>query len=155
MEPIVKHIHSSLVKAKKTVAVAESCTGGLASSLLTYIGGSSRFYILGLICYSNRAKERLLNIPAKLLAAKGAVCAEVAKRMAQNVRELAKTDFGIGITGIAGPGGATAGKPLGTVYIALSSRKKTTCKKFRFSGRRQRVRRNASRKALELLYSAL
>lgn len=155
MELIVKQIHSLLLKNKKTVAVAESCTGGLLSELLTYIGGSSKLFILGVIAYNNKVKADILKVPAGILAKNGAVSADVAKKMAQNIRKTAKSDFGIGITGIAGPSGATPHKPIGTVFIAVSAKNKTICNKFHFTGNRAVIRKKAALKALELLKNSL
>ena len=148
MQNIVKQIHTRLLKAGQTVAIAESCTGGIVSSLLTNLPGSSSFFKLGVVAYSNEAKHKVLNIPRSKIKQHGAVSCQVAKMMANSVRLLAKTDIGIGITGIAGPGGATAKKPAGTVYIAVSSRTRTLCRKFRFKGRRAKIRNQASRAAL-------
>ena len=151
MQHIESTIHLLLMKMRKTVAVAESCTGGLLSKLLTDIGGSSEYFLLGVVAYSNKAKEAVLKIPHHLIAKKGAVSEEVAKRMAKSVRKLAKADFGIGITGMAGPGGGTLYKPVGTVFIAIHSKDKKICKKFNFTGNRITVRNKAALKALELL----
>lgn len=151
MEPIVKQVHLTLLKRQKTVSVAESCTGGLVSNLLTYIGGSSKYFLLGVITYNNKAKSGILNIPASLIAKKGAVSAEVAEKMAQNVKKLAKSDFGIGITGIAGPTGATLHKPVGSVFIAVSGKDGTLSRKFLFTGNRVAIRKKSALKALELL----
>ncbi len=148
---IVEQIHTSLIKNKKTVAVAESCTGGLLSNILTQLSGSSKYFILGIVTYSNKAKENILKIPRQLIAKKGAVSGEVAQKMAQQVRKLAKTDFGIGTTGIAGPTGATAQKPVGTVFMAINSGKKNICKKYHFKGNRAAIRKKAAWKSLELL----
>lgn len=151
MEPVINQVHRSLIKKQKTIALAESATGGLLSGLLTRISDSSRYFILGVVAYSNSAKETLLKIPHSLIAKKGAVSQEVAKEMAQAVRKLAKTDFGIGITGIAGPTGGSKEKPTGTVFIALDSTNKKICKKFHFIGNRITIRKKAALKALELL----
>lgn len=151
MQDIVSKIHLTLIKKGKTVAVAESCTGGLLSNLLTRISGSSKYFILGIVAYSNRTKENILKIPSQLIAKKGAVSRETAKIMAQAVRKLAKTDFGIGITGIAGPSGATAKKPVGTVFIAIDSKDEKICQRFLFKGNRNIIREKAALKALELL----
>jgi nicotinamide-nucleotide amidase len=151
MQPIAIQIHNLLLKNSKTIAAAESCTGGLFSSLLTQNPGSSGYFILGIVAYSNKSKENILNIPAKLIAAKGAVSKEVALNMAQSIRKIAKADFGIGITGIAGPTGGTLQKPVGTVFTAISSKTKTICKKLNFSGSRTAVRNKAALSALELL----
>jgi len=149
-EPIVKQVHISLIKNKKTLAVAESCTGGILSSLLTQLSGSSQYFHSGVVVYNNRAKKTLLKIPHILIAKKGAVSSEVASKMAQGIRKISKTDFGIGITGIAGPTGATPKKPTGTVFIAIDSKDKRICKKFRFSGNRASVRKKAALTTLQL-----
>lgn len=151
LDHIVKQIHALLIKNKKTIAVAESCTGGLLSTLLTRFSGSSQYFILGVVVYSNAAKKTILKIPAQLITKKGGVCQEVAKRMAQSVRNLAKTDFGVSITGIAGPTGGTLQKPIGTVFIAIDSKNKAACKRFHFKGNRLTVRKKAALKSLELL----
>jgi PncC family amidohydrolase len=150
-QPIEKQIHSLLIRKKQTLAVAESCTGGLLSKLLTDISGSSKFFKLGLFTYSNAAKVNLLKIPAALITKNGAVSTQVAQKMAGSVRKLAKTDFGIGITGIAGPSGGSAQKPVGTVFIAISSQNKTISQKFNFTGNRDSIRKKSALKALELL----
>lgn len=166
---IINQVHKSLIKSSKTIAVAESCTGGLLSTMLTELPGSSKYFILGVITYSNYAKERILGIPASVIAKNGAVSEIVAKLMAQKVRRLAKTDFGIGITGIAGPTGcaeahtgasysagrATARKPIGTVFIAVANKNKTICQKLLLSGNRNTIRRNSALKALKLLKNRL
>jgi PncC family amidohydrolase len=128
MQGIVNQIHKSLIKNKKSIAVAESCTGGLLSNLLTRTSGSSRYFILGLVVYSNKAKNAILKIPFKIIKQKGAVSQEITRTMAQSVRKLVKTDIGIGISGIAGPTGGTPKKPVGTVFIAIDSRNKKVCK---------------------------
>jgi nicotinamide-nucleotide amidase len=151
MKRIINQVHKLLIKNKKTVAVAESCTGGILSNLLTQLSGSSQYFILGVVAYSNQAKQNILKIPAQLIAKKGAVSQETAENLAQSIRKLAKTDFGIGITGIAGPAGATAHKPVGTVFIAIDSREKNICKKYHFKGKRPAIRKKAALKSLELL----
>jgi len=150
MENITKQVHDQLIKTGKTIAVAESCTGGLLSSLLTSLSGSSKYFILGAITYSNKAKSDL-HIPVTIIAKKGAVSKEVASKMAQGIRKLAKTDFGISVTGIAGPTGGSSEKPVGTVFIATSSKSKSICKKFRFTGNRSAIRKKAALHALKLL----
>ncbi|MBU1905677.1 MAG: CinA family protein [Candidatus Omnitrophica bacterium] len=144
-------LHRKLIKNQLSVAVAESCSGGLLSKLLTDHSGSSQYFILGVVCYSNKAKESILKIPYALIRKNGAVSKSVAGKMAQNVRRFAKTEFGIGITGIAGPTGGTPAKPVGTVFIAIASKNKTICKKFHFKGTRNSIRKQSCLKALELL----
>ncbi len=151
MELLTNQIHRLLVENKKTVAVAESCTGGLLSNLLTKTPGSSQYFILGIVAYSNTAKENILKIPTKLITNKGAVSQEVAEGLAKSVRGLSGTDFGIGITGIAGPGGGSKEKTVGTVFIDIDTKNKKICKKFNFSGSRTTIRKKAALKALELL----
>jgi PncC family amidohydrolase len=151
MEHIVKQIHKSLIKRQKTLAVAESCTGGLLSKLLTDSSGSSQYFILGVVAYNDKVKEGILKVRRSVLVKNGAVSKDVATAMAKSIRKLAKSSFGIGITGIAGPTGATAAKPLGTVFIAMDSQKKKVCKEFHFAGNRAQVRKKAALKALELL----
>ena len=135
----------------KTIAVAESCTGGLLSKLLTDNPGSSKYFMLGIVAYSNQAKKKILQIPASILSAKGAVSPEVACLMAKSVRKLAKVNFGVGITGIAGPAGGSKAKPVGTVFIAIDSRNNSICKKFKLTGSRKSIREKTALKALELL----
>lgn len=155
MKEILNQIHKLLIKKKKNIAIAESCTGGLACNLLTQIPGSSNYFILGIVAYSNKAKRDILKIPAGLIAKKGAVSKEVAQKLAKSIRRLAKTDFGIGITGIAGPTGGTFKKPVGTVFIAVDSKTKKICKRFIFKGNRLNIRKVAAWKALELLKRVL
>jgi nicotinamide-nucleotide amidase len=155
MEAIVNRIHKSLLKKRKTIAVAESCTGGLLSSLLTKEAGSSKYFIGGVIAYSNKVKEDILKIPRSVIAKKGAVSEPVVKLMAKRIRKMAKTDFGIGITGIAGPAGGTTRKPVGTVFIAIDSKDKKISKKFHFTGSRIAIREKTALKSLELLESLL
>ena len=155
MQDIINQANKLLIKSKKTIGLAESCTGGLLGALLTQISGSSRYFILGVITYSNKAKEVVLNIPSRVITQKGAVSKEAASLMAQNIRKIASADFGIGITGIAGPTGGTTQKPVGTVYIAIDSTQKHICQRFHFNGRRITVRKKAALKSLELLINIL
>ncbi len=140
-----------LLKQQATLAVAESCSGGLLSSLLTNIAGSSGYFLLSVVTYSNESKTSLLNIPITLIKRYGAVSPQVAKLMAQNVRKIASSDYGIGITGIAGPTGGTIAKPVGTVFIAVAKKNKVITKRFQLSGNRLTVKRKAALKALSIL----
>ena len=140
-----------LLKHKKTISIAESCTGGLVSNSITDIDGSSKYFKMGIIAYSNKVKISRLDVLPKTLKEHGAVSKEVALSMAKGVRKAAGTDIGIGITGIAGPRGGTKTKPVGLVYIALISDKKQISKKFFFAGKRKEIKFLASRAALELL----
>jgi len=151
MQQLSRQIHTCLLERKKTLAVAESCTGGLLCGILTARSGSSGFFLLGIVAYSNRAKIRLLKVPAPILRKAGAVSRPVALAMAENVRALAKADFGIGITGIAGPTGGTRKKPVGTVFISVANAKKALLRRFLFPGSRAQVRRQACSAALKML----
>lgn len=151
MQNIIKHIHKSLIKKNKTIATAESCSGGILSSLLTQSSGSSQYFILGVITYSNQAKNNILKIPLSIITGNGAASKDVACLMAKNIRRIAKTDLGIGITGIAGPTGATPDKPVGTVFISVTNKNKTICKKFIFQGSRASIRKQSALKSLQLL----
>jgi PncC family amidohydrolase len=144
-------ISQLLIKKDKTVAVAESCTGGLLANLFTNIPGSSQYFLLGIVAYSNQTKISLLKIPAMLIKQHGAVSSQIAQLMAQNIRRIASSDYGIGITGIAGPGGARPGKPAGTVFISIVNRNKAITKRFHFTGNRLVVKRKATLKALSIL----
>jgi PncC family amidohydrolase len=104
-----------------TLSTAESCTGGLLGHRLTNVAGSSAYYLGGLVVYSNKAKMKLLGVPETMLQAVGAVSAEVAQTLAQACRELFASDLALSVTGIAGPGGGTAEKPVGLTYIGLAT----------------------------------
>lgn len=139
----------------QTVAVAESCTGGLIGSQLTSVSGSSRYFQGGIVAYANEAKIRLLGVAPDLLARCGAVSEDVALAMARGVREALGTDYGVSVTGIAGPTGGTEEKPVGTVYIACAGPQEEQCLHRVFSGDRAIVRQRASQQALWLLYEML
>ena len=135
-----------------TVAVAESCTGGLIGHRLTQVPGSSAYVDRGAICYSNRAKSEMLGVPAELIAKHGAVSPEVAAAMARGIRERAGVSVGLSVTGIAGPGGATGTKPVGLVYVGLDGGAgRAVTKEFRFHGDRLVIKQRASQAALDLL----
>ncbi|HUS12959.1 MAG TPA: competence/damage-inducible protein A [Pyrinomonadaceae bacterium] len=134
-----------------TLAVAESCTGGLIAQRLTDIPGSSKYFIEGVVAYSNDAKTRTLGVEPVLLLEHGAVSAAVAEAMAEGVRKRARTDFGLSVTGIAGPGGGSDDKPVGLVYIALADDAHIEHRKFIVPGDRQLIRWRASQAALDLL----
>lgn len=134
-----------------TLAVAESCTGGLLGAALTAEAGSSAFFRGGVIAYANEAKVRLLGVRAATLRAAGAVSRETAEEMARGARRRLRADVAIGITGIAGPAGAVPGKPVGTVYIALAHGRGCEVRRFRFEGGRRRVREAACEAALAML----
>lgn len=153
--PDTLKVHRLLTKQGLTVAVAESCTGGLLAAELTGRSGSSAFFRLGVVAYSNQAKRSLLGVSLALLNGFGAVSEPAARSMAEKVRRLAKSDIGISVTGIAGPTGGTKRKPVGTVYIALADRTHTLCEHHRFRGARTSIRRQAVAASLRLLASCI
>jgi len=134
-----------------TLAVAESCTGGLLAQRLTEVPGSSKYFIEGVVTYANDAKIRTLGVEPMLLMEHGAVSGPVAEAMAEGIRKRAETDFGLSITGIAGPGGGSDEKPVGTVFIALSDEVQTQHRKFHLPGDRHLIRWRASQAALDML----
>jgi len=148
MEEIVGAL---LLQRKMTLAVAESCTGGLIGARITNIAGSSAYFERGVVVYSNAAKTELLGVPADLIERHGAVSREVAKAMAQEMRERARTDLGLAITGIAGPSGGTPEKPVGLVYIALATAGGVTTTENRFLGTRTQVRQRSAQTALDMV----
>jgi len=140
-----------LAMTEFTVAVAESCTGGLISQRLTNVPGSSKYFIEGVVTYSNDSKVRLLGVDKKIIKEFGAVSQQVARDMARGVRHKAKADFGLAVTGIAGPGGGTEEKPVGLVYIALADDAHTEHRKLTIPGDRELIRWRASQAALDML----
>jgi nicotinamide-nucleotide amidase len=134
-----------------TLAVAESCTGGLISQRLTNVPGSSKYLMESVVTYSNESKARLLGVDKKLIKEFGAVSQQVARDMARGVRHKAKTDFGLAVTGIAGPDGGSEAKPVGLVYVALADDAHTEHKKLMIPGDRELVRWRASQAALDML----
>ena len=148
-------IAESLTRKKLTIAVAESCTGGLISSRLTDVSGSSIYFDRGLITYSNEAKIQLLGVPAAIIERHGAVSEETARLMAEGVRRTAGTDLGLSSTGIAGPTGGTREKPVGTVYIALADAGRTICRRHAFRWDRKRNKLVSSEAALMMLHNYL
>jgi nicotinamide-nucleotide amidase len=139
-----------LRERRLTIAVAESCTGGLMMSRLTDVPGSSDYVDRGVVCYSNRAKTELADVPEALIAEHGAVSEPVARAMAEGIRARARTNIGVGITGIAGPGGGTPQKPVGTVAIAVVGDDEARVRTFQFIGDRAMVKFQAAQSALNL-----
>lgn len=145
---------ASLTAAGKTLATAESCTGGLLGKLLTDVPGASKVYLGGVISYAYEAKESLLGVPHKLLAQKGAVCPEVAVEMAQGVRERLDSDYGIGITGNAGPSADPNNPNVGEIYVTLATRTGYHTEKLTLHGSREKNREDACLQALKMLLKA-
>jgi nicotinamide-nucleotide amidase len=140
-----------LIERNLRIAVAESCTGGLIASRLTDVPGSSRYLDLGIIAYANDAKTDLLGVAPALIEEHGAVSEPVAIAMADGIRARAKADVGIGVTGIAGPGGGTPAKPVGTVAVAAAIPGLERSRVFRFIGDREQVKFQASQAALDMV----
>jgi nicotinamide-nucleotide amidase len=151
----LKILHDRLICSGISVSVAESCTGGLLSGLLTSLPGSSGYFRLGVVTYSDSAKTRLLKIPEKMIKQEGAVSAYTAQKMSSSARALASSGISAAITGIAGPSGARPGKPVGTVFIAVSTAQRTICRRFLFRGTRSYIRKQSAEKAIEMLIASL
>ena len=148
---LAQAVGAKLTKLKKTVAAAESCTGGLVGKLLTDVPGSSNYFICGWVVYSNTAKITELGVEPEIIEKKGAVSEAVAAAIAAGARSQSSADYAIGITGIAGPGGATADKSVGLVYISLAKADETCVQKYTFSGDRDSIRKRAANAAINLL----
>jgi len=150
-EELEEIVGKLLRNKKKTLAVAESCTGGFLGHRITNIPGSSDYFLMSVVAYSNEAKMNLLAVRSDLLKKHGAVSSHAAKAMAEGVREKAKSSFGLAVTGIAGPTGGTLKKPVGLVYIALAWDKGSEVSKNLFLGRREAIKFQSSQKALNML----
>jgi competence/damage-inducible protein CinA-like protein len=149
--PLEAVIGAMLRERQFTIAVAESCSGGLLASRLTDVAGSSDYVELGVVCYSNRSKTALAGVPASLIAEHGAVSEPVARAMAEGIRARAQTSIGVGVTGIAGPGGGSAEKPVGTVVIGVVAPEHTRVRTFHFLGGRDMVKFQSAQAAMNML----
>ena len=149
--PLEAVVGEMLRERRFTIAVAESCTGGLLASRLTDVPGSSDYVERGVVCYSNRSKTELAGVPESLLVEHGAVSEPVAEALATGIRVRADTDVGIGITGIAGPGGGTPDKPVGTVAVAVTVREMARVRTFQFLGGREMVKFQSAQAAMNML----
>ena len=157
---IVKKLSKKLVKLlrkkKLRVSFAESCTGGLLSSAITSVAGSSKVFNLGLVVYSNNAKVKILKVPKILIKKYGAVSEQVCIAMVKNVGKISKSSLSISITGIAGPKGGTKKKPVGLVYIGIKKGSKIRIKRYLFKKKnRSQIQRSAVNKSLQLILSFL
>lgn len=149
---MLAHELGRLLKARGlTLAVAESCTGGKLGDMITEVSGSSHYFMGGIISYGNLAKVDLLSVEKGMLDSRGAVSEEVALQMAAGARKALRASIGVGITGIAGPSGGTMEKPVGLVYIAISSDRGSMCTRNLFDGDRSAVKNKAAKRALEML----
>lgn len=154
-ETLAGNVARRITERKLTLAVAESCTGGLITDRLTDIPGSSAFLERGVVTYSNTAKTALLGVPEAVISEHGAVSAETARLMAEGVRKSAGTDLGLAVTGIAGPSGGTEAKPVGTVFVALADSGKTVCRPYAFRWERRRNKVVSSQASLLMLWRYL
>jgi len=153
---LVERLAAALRGAGATMVTAESCTGGLVAGACTDLAGSSEWFERGVVCYSNAAKFELLGVAATLIAAHGAVSSEVARAMAHGALAMSPARFAVAVTGIAGPGGGTEAKPVGTVWIAVCERgRPAETMLLQASGDRAAVRSSAVERALELLLAAV
>ena len=150
-----KQLGGALRTNNLTISVAESCTGGLISHRITNIPGSSDYFDRGIITYSNKSKMELLDVPKLILESFGAVSEETAKAMANGVRKSANSDFGLAVTGIAGPGGGSPTKPVGLVFISCASAQSIIVNEFRFSGSRAEIKEQTSEEALKLVLDVI
>ena len=152
---IEEKLRDKLRDRKLTIAVAESCTGGLLGSRITDVAGSSEYFLGGVIAYQNEVKEALLRVPHDVIEAHGAVSAQTAEAMARGCRDLFKCDIAVSITGIAGPGGGSDEKPVGLTYIGLSTARGVISRRFLWDGNRTQNKEASVRAAMEMVLSAL
>ncbi len=150
-DPLEKTVGAALRARHLTLAVAESCTGGLLGHRITNIAGSSDYFLGGVISYSDAAKEHLLGVSHATLTAHGAVSQAAAQEMAKGVRHVFGAAIGLSVTGIAGPGGGTPDKPVGLVYVGLSAEGQEHCRRFVWGGSREENKAASAQAALELL----
>ncbi|MDR2547385.1 MAG: CinA family protein [Lachnospiraceae bacterium] len=149
-EPPETILVAALLARELKISIAESCTGGLVAKMITSVPGSSKVFDFGAVCYSDEMKTKLLDVSQKTLETYGAVSRETAKEMAQEIARYCGADIGVGITGIAGPGGGSLEKPVGLVYVAVYFNNECRVDELRLSGNREEVRNTAARRVLEL-----
>ena len=154
MKKISQKVVKLLSKKRLKISLAESCTGGLLSSSITSISGSSKVFTLGLVTYSNQAKINILKVPKRIIIKHGAVSYETCLSMVKNLNKISKTNISVSITGVAGPKGGTKQKPVGLVYIGIKKGNKTMVKKFLFKNKkRNSIQRSTVNNALNLVLS--
>ena len=148
----INKLHKKFIKKNITISVAESCTGGLLSSKLTRLSGSSSYFQMGLVTYSNKAKIKILRVNKKIIDKYGSVSPECCRSMVQNLSKLSKSKINVSITGIAGPNGGTESKPVGLVYIGLKKGRKIIIKKNLFKNKKRiLIQRKTAEEALEII----
>ena len=143
-------LYINCVNKNLTITTAESCTGGMISSAIVHINGSSQIFKSSIIVYSNDMKSKLLNIPKDLITKNGAVSEIVVNNMAKNLLEIVNSDVSIAVTGIAGPTGGSVDKPVGLVWIGIGTKEKIITNKYQFNGNRLKIRQKTTQKSLEL-----
>ena len=156
MKLLGKNIVKKLIKNKLKISIAESCTGGLLSSAITSVSGSSKVFNLGLVTYSNQSKINLLKVPKNIIKKYGTVSEQVCLAMVKNISKIDKADMSVSITGIAGPSGGTKKKPVGLVYIGVMKTNKIKINKYLFKNRgRAFIQRSAVSKCIGLILCSL
>jgi len=156
MKVLAHKLVNKLVKKKLKLSVAESCTGGLFSSIITSIPGSSKAFGLGLVTYSNQSKVKILKIPKKIIKKYGAVSSQICIYMVKNLSKITGSNISLSITGIAGPGGGSRNKPIGLVYISVKKANKTITNKYLFRNKgRHFIQRSTVNKSLKLILGIL
>ncbi|MGH8461125.1 MAG: CinA family protein [Stenotrophobium sp.] len=156
MSVLAAEVGAILLRRGESLAVAESCTGGLIAKRVTDVAGSSGWFDCGLVTYSNRAKQQLLGVPDAVLASDGAVSLATVRAMVQGVLRGSPANWGIAVTGIAGPDGGSRNKPVGTVWLSWQRRGfEAEAQRFQFAGNREQVREQAAQTALEQLLRRL
>ena len=154
MKKLSQKVVKLLTKKRLKISFAESCTGGLLSSTITSISGSSKVFALGLVTYSNKSKINILKVPKKIIMKHGAVSYETCLSMVKNLYKISRTNISLSITGVAGPNGGTKQKPVGLVFIGVKKGNKTLVKKFLFKNRtRNSIQRSTVNKSLNLILS--
>ena len=156
MKLLSRNIIKKLSKKKLKISFAESCTGGLLSSAITSVSGSSKVFNLGLVTYSNQSKIKVLKVSKKIIRKYGAASEQVCKAMAKNVSKIGKTNMSVSVTGITGPNGGTRKKPVGLVYVGIKKGNKISIKKYLFKNKgRSYIQKSTVNKCLGLILSAL
>ena len=156
MKLLSRNIIKKLSKKKLKISFAESCTGGLLSSAITSVSGSSKVFNLGLVTYSNQSKIKVLKVSKKIIRKYGAVSEQVCEAMLKNLNKISKTNISVSITGIAGPSGGTKKKPVGLVYLSIKKGNRTEVKKYLFKNKgRSYIQKAAVNKSLGLILSFL
>ena len=156
MKKIYQKVVKLLIKKKVKIAFAESCTGGLLSSAITSVSGSSKVFTLGLVTYSNHSKNNILKVPKKIIRKHGAVSVQCCLSMVNNLSKISKSNIAVSITGIAGPRGGSKEKPIGLVYIGIKRNNKIKVNKCLFKNKgRSYIQRATVKKSLELILSIL